>query len=178
MNIIKIYVATSINSINQSADSTAWTGATSINSINQSADSTAWTGFLILFNYYSWYCVNANQLPTPTFYYIYECQDSLIQCSTSRFFCVNYNSLNLLLFVKYNINGSTYIGTVHHCFIADDWFILHHCFVDWKPLLDCTLFYFTHLFYYTPLFYCTGLFETIRGGGKVGRKFTVEVYTV
>ena len=76
------------------------------------------------FNYYSWYCVKANQLSTPTFYYIHECQDSLIQCSTSRFFCVNYN-----FFVKNNINGSTYIGTVHHCFIADDWFIVHHCYI-------------------------------------------------
>mgnify|MGYP007133209752 CR=1 FL=1 len=54
--------------------------------INQSADSTAWTAFLMVFNYYSWYCVNANQLPTPTFYYMHECQDSLIQCSTTRVF--------------------------------------------------------------------------------------------
>ena len=38
---------------------------------------------LMVCNYYSWYCVNANQLPTPTFY-MHECQDSLIQCSTSR----------------------------------------------------------------------------------------------
>jgi len=28
-------------------------------------------------------------------------------------FCVNSNSLNLLLFVMNNTNGSTYIGTVH-----------------------------------------------------------------
>ena len=40
------------------------------------------TGFLMVFNYYSWYCVNANQLPTPPFYYMHECQDSLIQCLT------------------------------------------------------------------------------------------------
>ena len=52
---------------------------------NQSADST-WTGFLMVFNYYSWYCVNANQLLTPTFYYMHDCQDSLIQCFTWRIF--------------------------------------------------------------------------------------------
>jgi len=32
------------------------------------------------------YCVNAYQLPTPTFYYMHECQDSLIQCYTSMSF--------------------------------------------------------------------------------------------
>ena len=53
---------------------------------NQSADRTTWTRFLIIFNYYSWYCVNANQLPTPTFYYMHDCQDLLIQSSTSRVF--------------------------------------------------------------------------------------------
>ena len=32
-------------------------------------------------------------------------------------FCVNSNSLNVLLFVMNNISGSTYIGTVHiQCF--------------------------------------------------------------
>jgi len=36
-------------------------------SMNQSADSTACTRLLMVFNYYSWYCVNANQLPTTTF---------------------------------------------------------------------------------------------------------------
>jgi len=35
-------------------------------------------------------------------------------------FCVNYNSLNLLLFVMNNINGSTYIGTVHQQFQCFD----------------------------------------------------------
>jgi len=35
-------------------------------SMNQSADSTACTRLLMVFNYYSWYCVNANQLPTTT----------------------------------------------------------------------------------------------------------------
>ena len=38
---------------------------------------------------------------------------SLIECSTSCFFCVNYNSLNLFLFVMNNRNGSTYIDRVH-----------------------------------------------------------------
>jgi len=28
--------------------------------------------------------MTANQLPTSTFYYMHECQDSLIQCSTLR----------------------------------------------------------------------------------------------
>ena len=53
---------------------------------DERADSTAWTWFLMMFGYYSWYCVNANQLPTPTIYYMQEWQDSLIQCSTSRCF--------------------------------------------------------------------------------------------
>ena len=52
--------------------------------LSQSADTTAWTGVLMVFNYYSWYCVNANQLPIPTFWYLHECQNSLIQCSTSK----------------------------------------------------------------------------------------------
>ena len=70
---------------------------------------------LMVFNYYSWYYVNAYQLSTPTFYYKHECQDSLIQCSTS-WFCVNSTSLNVLLFVMNNVNGSTYTGTVHQHF--------------------------------------------------------------
>jgi len=41
-----------------------------------------------------------------------ECQYPLVQSSTSRVF-VSSNSLNLLLFVMNNRNGSTYIGTVH-----------------------------------------------------------------
>ena len=53
---------------------------------NQSADSTLWTGFLMVFSYYTWYCANANQPPTPKLYYMQEFQDSLIQCSTSRVF--------------------------------------------------------------------------------------------
>ena len=57
---------------------------------NQNADSTAWTEFLMVFNYYSWYCVNANQLPSPTFYYMHECQDSLIQCSTVQGFLYQF----------------------------------------------------------------------------------------
>ena len=52
----------------------------------QIVDCTAWTGFLMFFNTYSWYCVNGNQLSTPTCYYMHECQDSLIQCSTLRVF--------------------------------------------------------------------------------------------
>jgi len=44
---------------------------------------------------------------------MYEHQDSLIQCYYSILFCVNSNSLNLLLFVTNNRNGSSYIGTVH-----------------------------------------------------------------
>ena len=88
-------------------------------SYNQSADSTSWPGFLMVFNYYSWYCVNANRLPTPTFYFMHECQNLLIQCSTSGFF-VNFNSLNLLLFVMNNRNGPTYIGIVHQNFQCFD----------------------------------------------------------
>ena len=53
---------------------------------NHSAYSSAWTGFLMVFNYYSWHCVNANQLPTPTQFYMPECQNSQIQSSTSRVF--------------------------------------------------------------------------------------------
>jgi len=34
----------------------------------------------------SWYCVKANQQPTPPFYYMHECQNSLIQCFTSTVF--------------------------------------------------------------------------------------------
>ena len=58
----------------------------SIARLDQSDDSTAWVGFLKVFKYHSWYCVNYNQLPTPTLYCMHECQDSLIQCSTSRVF--------------------------------------------------------------------------------------------
>jgi len=28
----------------------------------------------MVFNFYSVYCVNANQLPTPSFYYMHDCQ--------------------------------------------------------------------------------------------------------
>ena len=84
---------------------------------NINVDSTAWTGlfngFQLLFMILR-ECLN--QLPTPTIYYMHKCQDSLIQCSTSRLFCVNSNSLNLLLFVMNNRNGSAYIGTVHQPF--------------------------------------------------------------
>jgi len=51
---------------------------------------------------------------------MYECQDLLIQCSTSTIVRVNSNYLNLLLFVMYNRNGSTYIGTVHLYFQCFD----------------------------------------------------------
>ena len=51
--------------------------------IYQSADNTI---FLKVFNYYSGYCVKANQQPTPPFYYMHECQNSLIQCFTSTVF--------------------------------------------------------------------------------------------
>jgi len=34
-----------------------------------------------------------------------------------KVFYVNFNSLNLLLFVMYNRNGSTYINTVNHLVI-------------------------------------------------------------
>jgi len=38
-------------------------------------------------------------MPTPTFYYKHECQDSLIHSFDFKGFCVNSKSLNLLLFV-------------------------------------------------------------------------------
>ena len=82
----------------------------------QRTDCTAWTSFLMVFNYYSWYCVHANQLPTPTFYYMHQCQDSLIQCSTSRCFV---SIIWIYSCVMNNRTSSTCFGTVHqhvHCF--------------------------------------------------------------
>ena len=67
----------------------------------------------MVFKYYSWYCVNGNLLHTTTI---------LFHAWMSRFthwmfhfkgFCVNFNSLNVPLFVMNNKNVSTYIGTVH-----------------------------------------------------------------
>jgi len=68
--------------------------------------------------------VYANQLPAPTFYYMHECQDSLIQCSTSRAFCVDSNSLNLLLFGMNNITvqhtSAQFISTFGALILAGD----------------------------------------------------------
>ena len=66
--------------------------------------------FFLVFNYYSWHCVNSAHT------------NVLLHARMSRFthsmfhlmsFCVNSNSLNLLLFVMNNRNGPTYIDIVH-----------------------------------------------------------------
>ena len=51
--------------------------------------------------------MNANQLPTPTFYYMHECQDSLIERFTV---CVNSNSFTPRCYEQQK--RFTYIGTV------------------------------------------------------------------
>ena len=70
-----------------------WMNNINRTSTTQSADSTAWTRFLTVLDYLSWNCVNANQLPNPTFYYMHECQDSFIQCSTSNGFLSQFQFL-------------------------------------------------------------------------------------
>ena len=55
--------------------------------------------------------MHANQLPTPTLYYTHECQNSLIQCSTSTFLC----QFQFLEFMNKSY-GSTNIGTFHQHF--------------------------------------------------------------
>jgi len=81
--------------------------------VNQSADSTAWTGFLMVFFYYSWYCVNANQRPYQHFITCTNVKIQSFNVPLQGFICVNSSSLNLLLFVMNNRTGSTYIDTFH-----------------------------------------------------------------
>ena len=63
----------------------------------------------MIFNYYIWYCMDANQLP---YQYFITCTNLKMHSLNVplQVFCVNSNSFNVLLFVMNNRNGSRYIG--------------------------------------------------------------------
>ena len=85
----------------------------------QRADCNAWTWFLMVFNYYSWYCVNANQLPTPTFYYKIHSFNVPLQgvlCQLFEFTPPWYAKALCILCLRLNVHSSLAQGYCYNVF--------------------------------------------------------------
>ena len=117
------------------------------NNTNQSADSTVWTGFLLVFIFYLWYSVNGNPLPRPTFNYMHECQDSLIQYSSSRVFVSipTYWMYSSVLWTTETVQHTSaqFISTfTAFCHLARRSLVFHGCLSFSEDAIEVYLGYF------------------------------------